>query len=197
MKEKPSLDRDFWNTRWENHQTGWDTGRASPAIAKYADQLANKNIAILIPGCGNAYEAEYLARKGFLDITLVDIAPKAVSILKEKFKNIRQVQVFCEDFFQHCGKYDLILEQTFFCALPPEQRDSYAEKAASLLKNQGRIVGLLFDREFDRPGPPFGGSEVEYRKIFMSLFTIRTMGRCYSSIPERAGSELFINLIKK
>ena len=194
--EKP-LDQNYWNERWQKNETGWDMGQASPAITEYIKQYPNKNTAVLIPGCGNAYEAEYLVANGFTNITLIDIAPKAVETLKEKFADKPQVKVLCEDFFQHKGNYDLIIEQTFFCAIPPFRRKEYAEKTASLLNENGKIIGVLFDRTFDNPFPPFGGCPCEYKPIFEPHFVIKTMNECYNSIPPRANSEVFINLIKK
>lgn len=190
------LDQSFWNTRWQNNETGWDIGYPAPAISEYMAQYQDKNAAILIPGCGNAYEAEYLLANGFKNITLIDIAPKAVEQLKTKFINSPQIKVLCEDFFNHQGKYDLIIEQTFFCAIPPIRRKEYAEKAASLLKEEGKIIGVLFDKTFEKSGPPFGGCPCQYKPIFEPYFNIITMDECYNSIPPRANSEVFINLKK-
>jgi SAM-dependent methyltransferase len=192
-----SLDQSFWNTRWQNSETGWDIGYASPAIAKYMEQYTDKNASILIPGCGNAYEAEYLSANGFTNITLIDIAPKAVEKLKEKFEQEPQVKILCEDFFKHNGRYDLIIEQTFFCAIAPSRRNEYAQKTATLLNENGKVIGLLFNKQFNKALPPFGGSLSEYKEIFEPYFTIHTMELCYNSIPPRAETELFINLIKK
>ncbi|WP_231576787.1 hypothetical protein [Sphingobacterium sp. IITKGP-BTPF85] len=44
------------------------------------------------------------------------------------------------------------------------------QKVLSLLKPQGRIVGLLFDKVFEAPGPPFGGDVVTYEKLFRPFF---------------------------
>ncbi len=191
------LGQNFWNSNWKEQNTGWDIGYAAPAITEYLKQYSNENAAILIPGCGNAYEAEFLVKEGFSNITLIDIAPKAVEILQEKFKNTPQVQLICGDFFEHKGKYDLIIEQTFFCALPPEKRPAYAKKMASLLNDDGKIIGLLFDTTFEKQGPPFGGSTEEYVPVFRPYFHIKVMERCYNSIPPRANSEVFINLLKR
>jgi SAM-dependent methyltransferase len=191
------LDQSYWNGRWQKNETGWDMGKASPAITEYMKQYPDKNAAVLIPGCGNAYEAEYLLEKGFTNITLIDIAAKAAEILKAKFAGKPQINVLCEDFFQHTGNYDLIIEQTFFCAILPGRRKEYAVKMASLLNENGKIIGLLFDKTFEKAGPPFGGGPCEYRPIFEPHFTIKTMDECYNSIPPRAKSEVFINLIKK
>ncbi len=191
------LDQSYWNRRWENNETGWDIKHASPAITGYMAQYPNKSAGILIPGCGNAYEAEYLVANGFTNITLIDIAPKAVELLKKKFSDNTQVTILCGDFFQHKGNYDLIIEQTFFCAIPPYKRKEYAEKSASLLNNNGKIIGVLFDTAFEKQGPPFGGCVREYKTIFEPAFTIKTMEACYNSIPPRTNTEVFINLVKK
>jgi SAM-dependent methyltransferase len=196
MPSDISLDQSYWNTRWEKGETGWDIGYAAPAITQYMMQYTDKSAAILIPGCGNAYEAEWLEKQGFTNITLIDIAPKAAEQLNEKFQYIAAIKVLCEDFFQHEGKYDLLIEQTFFCAIPPIRRKEYVQKAASLLKPNGKIIGVLFDKIFEQPGPPFGGSADEYRSLFDPSFIIHTMDRCYNSIPPRSGSELFIHLRK-
>ncbi|MFN9110456.1 MAG: methyltransferase domain-containing protein [Bacteroidota bacterium] len=190
-------DQLYWNTRWERGETGWDIGYAAPAITEYMLKYSDKNAAILIPGCGNAYEAEWLTGQGFTNITLLDIAPKAVEELREKFQHNTAINVLCEDFFQHDRKYDMIIEQTFFCAIPPIRRIEYVQKAASILKHSGKIIGLLFDKKFDQHGPPFGGSMSEYKSLFESFFKIQKMEHCYNSIPPRAGTELFIHLEKK
>ena len=191
------LGKSYWNERWQTHQTGWDIGYASPAITEYMAQYPNKNAAILIPGCGNAWEAEWLAANGFTNITLLDIAPAAASQLDNKFAGNNAIKVICADFFSHEGEYDLIIEQTFFCAIPPSKRKQYAEKAASLLNEGGKIIGLLFDKEFEKEGPPFGGTSSEYKEIVGPYFDIKTMSACTNSIDSRAGSELFIRLEKR
>ena len=197
MSPDISLDQSYWNTRWENGQTGWDIGYAAPAITEFMMQYPDKNAAILIPGCGNAYEAEWLAGQGFTNITLLDIAPKAVEHLKEKFLHIDVIKVLCEDFFQHEGNYDVLIEQTFFCAITPNRRKDYVHKVNSLLNAKGEIIGLLFDKNFDKPGPPFGGTMAEYESIFETFFKIHKMERCYNSIAPRTATELFIHLKKK
>jgi len=146
----PQATQSFWNARWENRQTGWDIGYASPALTQYIDGLTDKDIAILIPGCGNAYEASYLIARGFSNITLIDIAPIAVANAQEKFKDHPEVKVILGNFFELEELYDLILEQTFFCAIDPSLRPQYIQKMASLLKPSGRLVGVLFNIDFEK-----------------------------------------------
>ncbi|HRO76766.1 MAG TPA: methyltransferase domain-containing protein [Crocinitomicaceae bacterium] len=191
------LDKQFWNDKWENNLTGWDVGHASPAITDFMQTISDKNLAILIPGCGNAYEAEWLVERGFTNITLLDIAPKLVGTLQEKYKDTPQIKVFCEDFYEHESQYDLIVEQTFFCANDPKDRTKYVEKSASLLNENGKIIGVLFCVEFDKQGPPFGGTTSEYNEIFKSHFHILKMENCYNSISPRANTEVFIHFQKR
>lgn len=191
------MDQKYWDTRWEKQETGWDIGYPAPAITKYIDEIVDKNTAILIPGCGNAYEAEYLVKQGFTNITLIDIAPMAVENLKQKFTNNTHINILLEDFFEHKGQYDIVLEQTFFSAIPPFRRKEYVAKMHEILNDNGRIIGVLFDKQFDNPFPPFGGCPCEYKSIFETHFEIEKMEECYNSIVQRQGSEVFIHFIKK
>lgn len=191
------INQEFWNHLWENRITHWDIGYPSPAIAHFMEKVDSKDASILIPGCGNAYEAEYLDKMGFKNITIIDIAPIAVEFLRKKFEGNPSVTIVCGDFFELEGKYDIIIEQTFFCALPPERRKDYVVKMHSLLNERAYLVGLLFDKDFGNPYPPFGGHKDEYVQLFSERFDLKKMENCYNSIPKRQGSELFIQLMKK
>lgn len=188
---------DFWNERYQNNQTGWDIASPSKPIKEYIDQLEDKNIKILIPGCGNAYEAEYLIEKGFTDITLIDISDVLVNRLQENFKNQPQIKIFNQDFFELEGNFDLIIEQTFFCAISPNLRNDYVYKMHNLLNNNGKLVGLLFASIFGNPFPPFGGTKEEYIDLFKNKFEFLHFDLAYNSIKPRAGNELFICFRKK
>lgn len=193
--EKP-LDESYWDLQYQSKTTGWDLGTISPPIKAYVDQLKDTTISVLIPGCGNTYEAEYLLEKGFTNITVIDIAPTLVEKLKEKFKNTAAIRIIKGDFFEHQGSYDLILEQTFFCALPPQMRQKYVWKMHQLLSKNGKIAGLLFNRSFE-VSPPFGGSRTEYEQLFSEAFQFKILETSYNSFTPRAQSELFFVFEKK
>lgn len=187
------LNADYWSNRYKQNETGWDIGHVSAPIKEYVDQLTNKNIAILIPGCGNSYEAEFLLQEGFTNITLIDLSPVLTKKLEDKFNtyNHKQLTIITGNFFDLKGKFDLVLEQTFFCALNPSLRKAYVDKMYDLLKPGGKIAGVLFDHEFEG-GPPFSGNKNEYEELFTDKFIIKTMEPCYNSIVPRKGTELFI-----
>lgn len=188
------LDQSYWDSQYQSNQLGWDLGKVSPPIKSYFDAIDDKNAAILIPGSGNSYEAEYLSRQGFTNITVIDIAPTLVEKLKQKFAD-KNITVLLGDFFEHQGEYDYIIEQTFFCALPPTMRQKYIDKMHRLLTPHGKLVGLLFNREFES-GPPFGGSLAEYDMLFRKAFIFNTITVAGNSVSERANSELFIEFQK-
>jgi methyl halide transferase len=189
------LSKDYWNNRYEAEQTGWDLKMVSPPLKAYIDQLTNKNLRILMPGCGSGHEARYLAEQGFQNVTVMDIAPLAVEKMKSQFSDYQQVKIIEGDFFTHTGEYDLILEQTFFCAIDPTLRPKYVQKMSELLAENGKLVGLLFGVDFPN-NPPFGGNRKEYERLFSEKFDIKILEPCYNSVKPRQGSELFFNFSK-
>lgn len=189
--------QEFWNNKYLNQEDGWDLGMISPALKVYIDQLTDKSIKILIPGAGRSYEAEYLYDNGFKNVSVVDISPFAVEELKKRVPQIPKEQIICEDFFQLKGQFDLIIEQTFFCAIDPTLRENYAQHCSKLLKSGGKIAGLMFNFPLTEKGPPFGGNIEEYQSLFNKDFTIEIMEPSTKSIDKRTGRELFIKIVKK
>ncbi|MFM7015012.1 MAG: methyltransferase domain-containing protein [Bacteroidota bacterium] len=186
------LNSSYWQGRYEAKETGWDVGSISTPIKEYIDQLTDKSITILIPGCGNAHEAAYLWKKGFTNIYLLDYVAEPLDNFKKSYPDFPTDHLLNQDFFELKGKFDLIIEQTFFCALDRNLRPDYVAKMHSLLKDNGRLVGLLFSCEFEKAGPPFGGSTAEYSNLFAEYFDLKSLAPCYNSIPPRMGNELFL-----
>lgn len=192
-----NLDKRYWSKRYQEDQIGWDIGYISPPIKDYFNSGISKKSSILIPGGGNSYEAEYLWNAGYENVYVIDLAEEPLSNLKSRVQNFPQDQLFCGDFFEHEGRYDYIVEQTFFCALNPEHRSLYVSKMLSLLKPGGKLIGLLFDFPLTEEGPPFGGSKNEYLNLFEDGFIVHQISRATNSIKPRLGKEFFIELEKK
>ena len=190
---------EFWQQRYEQDSIGWDMGQVSPPLKAYIDQLPEsaKNQSILVPGAGNAYEVGYLHEQGFTNVTLVDFAPAPIAAFAERYPDFPAKHLICADFFELSPaqyQFDWVLEQTFFCAINPSRRDEYVQQMAALLKPNGKLIGLLFDKEFGRNEPPFGGTKAEYQQRFERHFDIEIMETSYNSHPARQGSELFIKM---
>lgn len=186
---------EYWSRRYEKGNTGWDIGYPSPPITDYLDQIADKSLRILIPGAGNAYEAEYAWKLGFTNVFVLDVASQPLKAFAERVPGFPREQLIQGDFFEHIGQYDLILEQTFFCSLPPlpETRSAYAEKQHALLAPGGKLVGLWFDFPLtgDTDKRPFGGTQAEYLGYFAPYFETESFATAANSIAPRMGRELF------
>ncbi|WP_162052425.1 methyltransferase domain-containing protein [Pontibacter pamirensis] len=191
------FDEAYWQHRYQLNQTGWDVGDVTTPLKNYFDQLQNKTIRILIPGSGSGYEAEYLFKQGFEKVYLVDIAEAPLHNFARRVPGFSKEQLLQQDFFSLEGEYDLIVEQTFFCAFEPSLRLDYARQCAHLLRQGGKLMGLLFDTDFTHEGPPFGGNREEYRTYFEPYFHFRHYDTAYNSIQPRQGREVFMLLQKK
>ena len=115
------LDKNYWKARWQTGQTGWDVGEPTTPIREFVDYLvitkADKNLRILIPGAGSGHEVVYFYQNGFNNITVCEWAEEAAERLKNQLPELPDSQLVIGDFFELTGTFDLIVEQTFFCAL--------------------------------------------------------------------------------
>lgn len=191
------FEKDYWEFKWKNGQTGWDIGHLSPPIQHYIDTISDKETKILIPGAGSSYEGEYLHQNEFKNTHLLDYSPLPFEQLLKRCPDFPKGNLINKNFFDHSGKYKLIFEQTFFSAIQPSERVKYANKMHELLEENGLLVGLLFSIDFGNSHPPFGGSKEEYVQLFSPLFHIEKIESSYNSIAPRQGSELFFILRKK
>ena len=194
---KKQLNKDYWESRYETNETGWDVGQITTPLKEYIDQIEDKNLKILIPGAGNGYELDYFLSKGFKNVFVVDFAETPLQNIKKRIPEFPENQLLKSDFFELDGTYDLIMEQTFFCALAPELRQKYVSKMHSLLSENGKLFGLLFNFPLTEEGPPFGGSKEEYLNLFSEKFHIKTLETAYNSIQPRTERELFFIFLPK
>lgn len=190
------LNASFWNDLYLTNDIGWDIGYVSPPLQQYFDQLTDKSLKILIPGGGNSYEAEYLFANGFTNVYVADLSTTALQNIKQRIPDFPEHQLIHGNYFDLNTSFDLIIEQTFFCAISPSLRKDYVKQTHRLLAPQGKLAGLLFDVPLNDDQPPFGGSKEEYTTLFSPYFDIQLMEPCYNSIEKRANSELFIKMVK-
>lgn len=186
-----------WEERWKDRRLGWDIGYPAPAIARYFEGEADKSARILIPGCGNAYEAEFLHQAGFTNVWVIDIAPSAIRSFLERFPKFPPAQAIAGDFFEHSGDYNYVIEQTFFCAIDPSIRPIYAEKMSKLIVPGGKLIGVVFDDPSLVNGPPFGGNAEDYKTFFAPFFYFDRYEKNKFSIPPRESKEYFMELRRK
>jgi len=106
----------------------------------------------------------------------MDISKFPLKKFEERIPNFPKSNLLQEDFFKHQAQYDLILEQTFFCSFVPtdENRNTYSKQMASLLKPNGKLVGVWFDIPLtsDMKKRPFGGDKNLYLSYLRPNFKI-------------------------
>ena len=192
-----NLSESFWENKYKLNKIGWDLGEVSPPLKAYFDQLTNKDLKILIPGGGNSHEAEYLFNNGFKNVYVVDLSKTALDNIKRRVPNFPDVQLILGDFFNLNTTFDLVIEQTFFCAINISLRENYALKMKELLNKNGKLVGLMFDAVLNEKHPPFGGNKKEYTTYFESHFSMDIFTKCYNSFHNRQGMELFVKFVKE
>ena len=108
---------DFWESRYRDHVTPWDAGKVPELLRTYASALS-PGTRILIPGCGSAHEAGFLAQRGF-DVLAIDFSPAAVAMAQKTLAGFGEIVKLADFFAFDYGKpFDVIYERAFLCALP-------------------------------------------------------------------------------
>jgi SAM-dependent methyltransferase len=154
---------------------GWELGHPGPPFVHALDRgLVAPPGRAFVPGCGSGHDALLLAQRGF-EVAAVDISPTAVVRARELFAatdrtaDVREADLLALP--DDLREFDLVLEHTCFCAVPPERRDDYVDAVARSLRPGGRLLGLFFMIEPEE-GPPFGATEEEVRHRFGPQFTV-------------------------
>lgn len=186
-----------WEERWKMGDTPWDKGAPAPPLM---DLLTEKpeyfKGEVIIPGCGRGHDALAIARAGFPAIGL-DISSTALKCAREvdEKKKVRYlVANFLTAMREDYPKVRTIFEHTCFCAIQPEERESYRNACMRLLPAGGLWVAIIFltPREEDDPtiGPPFQSKEEEIEKLFSSHFTLVEKYIPENTFSARKGKEL-------
>jgi len=189
-----ALSADYWSQRYRENRTGWDLHVPNSGLVAAVKARLQPSARILIPGAGRGYEAEALWDAGYDEVYVCDWAEEAFEALRSASQHDRvwlAKRLIVGDFFELDDKFDAIVEQTFFCALDPGKRAAYVEQCARLLCGGGSWIGILFDRYFPTPGPPFGGGQETYKTLFEPSFSVLEWKPFTDSVAPRLGAEWF------
>lgn len=201
-KKRPTegYTKEDWQKHYETDDLRWDLEEVSPTFARLWESKQLVPGKTIIPGCGRGHEVIYLTERGF-EVTAVDFAEGAVSLLNQalKEKGLKS-EILFKDFFELSSDYDqsfdLMLEQTFFCAITPSLRSHYVDTAARLLKSGGLLVGLFYETN-EEGGPPFNTTYEDVRNHFSGLFTVERLEKATHSTERRKDKEWLAFLRKK
>ena len=180
---KANSDDDEYSKRWEIMWNGgnqdyevkngdggalkpgqsFDAGRSCPQLDIFLEQ--NKGMleggTAVIPGCGRGYDVATFS-KYCKEVVGLELAPTAVASAQEYLgDSYKNVSVILGDFLKDTGKtqYDIGYDYTFFCALHPDMRDSWASSWAANIRPEGLLITLIFpvlpEELRGQAGPPW------------------------------------------
>ena len=192
--------RDDWQKHYAEDDLRWDLGQVAPPFVRLWEEGKLGQGRVIIPGCGRGHEVLFLAGNGF-QVTGLDYAPGAVELLSRSLQEKGvQADILHQDFFElgdnHISRYDLMLEQAFFCAIHPSRRSAYVETAARIIKKGGLLAGLFYETN-EKGGPPFNTTPADILEHFSDEFDIETLERTPHSVEKRKYKELLGLLRKK
>lgn len=185
-EQRPELP-DFWCKRFQSGVTPWDAGGVPADLKDFIGQQAAP-LNVLIPGCGSAWEAGWIAAQGW-PVTALDFSPSAVeraqAVLGDWPGNL-----LCADFFNFTPPlaFQCIYERAFLCALPRKMWSDWAARMAELLPSGGLLAGFFFFCD-DPKGPPFGLAPGQLEALLSPWFTCLEDRPARDSIPVFAGRE--------
>jgi len=181
---------DFWETRYRDRVMPWDAGGVPRALADFVTRL-QPGARVLVPGCGSAYEARFLAEHG-MDVLAIDFSPAAVAQAREHLGPfagiVREADFFS---FDPGGLFDFVYERAFLCALPPKLWPGYARRMPQLIKPGGLLAGFFFFDDAPR-GPPFGIAEQALEALLVPPFTLQAQRAVSDSIAVFQGKERWL-----
>jgi len=145
----------FWSARWDENQTPWDIGEPHPELLARSEELGPPGRAY-VPGCGRGHDAAALAGAGWA-VTAVDLVHHMRDSLHPRLIHSGGRFVQGDAFGVDVGgDYDLWFDHTFFCAIPPDQRDKWGSRARELIKVGGHVATIVFPMvPLREAGPPF------------------------------------------
>ena len=188
-----------WQRHYEENDLGWDLGQVAPPFVKLWQEEKLPLGKVLVPGCGRGHEVVFLAENGF-DVTAIDFSSGAVTYLKNALKKRNlEGRILHQDFFSldesHEGVYDLVLEQTFFCAISPKLRRDYVLNVSRILKPGGILVGLFYHTD-EQGGPPYNTTREDIEMHFSKKFEIQELDKTFLSAEQRKDKE-WLGILKK
>lgn len=196
----PGLDTaQFWQDVYHTEGTpGWDLQKPAEALADMFPRIKLPKCRILVLGCGEGHDAALFAQAGHV-VTAVDFSEEGLSRGKKLYGHLSNLTFVKENIFnlphEWNFSFDVIVEHTLFCAIPPEKRKDLVLIWKRLLHEEGQLMGVFFSM-LKRAGPPYGSSEWEIRELLKTHFQFLFWGRWRNSLPRRQGKELFV-LAKK
>lgn len=189
-----TAEKNFWQDCYGCATTPWDLHGAHPALRDVLPQLKLNKARVLVLGAGRCHDAAHFAEKGHL-VTAVELVPEAVAEAQKLYGHLSGLKIVCGDAFafveRQRGKFDLVFEHTFYCALDPTRRAELAKTWRQAVVETGQLLGIFFVNS-KIGGPPYGGSEWEVRERLKKHWRSLYWTRWRLSPGHRQGKELVV-----
>jgi SAM-dependent methyltransferase len=154
------MPRPEWDERYQAGETPWDTGEPDEYLVEFLRSSPVERGRALDVGCGTGTNALWLAGQGFA-VLGIDISSAAIERARGKARTtVRDCRFVAADFLRDTlsdGPFDLMFDRGCFHVFDKtEDRAHFAERAASLLKRDGRWLSLIGSSEGPERdyGPP-------------------------------------------
>lgn len=156
----------------------WSIGEPQPELAALIEQ-GKFHGEVLDVGCGEAAISLYLAQLGYTTVGL-DLSPTAIELAREQAtkRGLTNVTFEVADvtaFTGYDGRFDTIVDSTFFHSIPVELRENYQQAIRRAAAPGASYFALVFDRAAmpDPSGPgPAPVTDDELRAIVSKYWTV-------------------------
>lgn len=186
----PTVDRDFWLTRWQNNQIGFHEGVPNTLlVAHFAALGVPEGGRVFVPLCGKSSDMGWLRAQGFTVVGVelsrlaveqffgeLGLAPVITSAGRLERFAAAGVTVFVGDVFDldaaTLGPVDAVYDRAALVALPEPLRGRYAARVVAV---SGAAPQLLLTFEYDQScqkGPPFSVGEEEVRALYGAAYRL-------------------------
>ncbi|KAG6006375.1 hypothetical protein E4U21_007106 [Claviceps maximensis] len=145
----------------------------------------------LVPGCGRGHDVLLLSSFGY-DVVGLDCSAEAVQMARDNCSAALEEKALYEtvnglergrvawvvgDFFDDAwtdglgtggeGRFDLIFDYSFLCALPPSERPKWSSRITQLLHPSGHLICLEYPlgKPLSEGGPPWGLNPEVYEAL--------------------------------
>lgn len=183
-----------WEQLWKEGVIPWDAQGVTPVVSQLLKENKIRSGRALVPGCGSGYDVVAMASptRTVLGLDISKTALQQAELFAEKSPNAEFVEFQNADFFSFVpeAKFDVVFDYTFFCALEPSLRQSWAEKMADVLAVDGELITLMFPLDEHEGGPPYSVSVEAYEKVLGPLgFRMTSLESEIPSLEARKGME--------
>lgn len=183
-----------WDQAYTKNQTGWDLGEFHPSLPSISAQLKLNKCRVLVLGCGEGHDAAYFAKQGHF-VTAIDWSQEALQRANTRYSSVPHLTFLKADALKLPqkmeGKFDLVFDHTFYCAVPPTQRTPLVKAWKRALTDQGQLLGI-FRICTKHGGPPYSVSEWELRQRLKKDFHFLYWTRARAVPPGHEGKDLII-----